>query len=144
MKKGPVGFMFAVTVFLYLFSFSFQAVGATFPEEGTTIKYIIPYGAGGGYDLLSRAFIPFLKKHLSWKRGEIVPMNETGAGGFTGCREIFFAKPDGHTIGIIRTDTVMFPQILGQVVKFDITKYTFSANLIIFHLLMQQVQNTHS
>lgn len=52
-------------------------------------------------------------------------MNETGAGGFTGCREIFFAKPDGHTIGIIRTDTVMFPQILGQVVKFDITKYTF-------------------
>ena len=125
MKKRPVRLMFAVSFFLFVFSFSFQALGATFPEEGTTIKYIIPYGAGGGYDLQSRNFIPFLKKYLPWKKGEIVPINETGAGGYTGCRELFFAKPDGYTIGIIRIDTVLMPQILGQVAKFDITKYTF-------------------
>ena len=123
MKKRFIRLMLAVSVFLFVFSF--QALGATFPEEGTTIKYIIPYGAGGGYDLQSRNFIPFLKKYLPWKKGEIVPINETGAGGYTGCRELFFAKPDGYTIGIIRTDTALWPQILGKVVKFDATNYTF-------------------
>lgn len=123
MKKRFITFMFAGSLFLLVFSF--QTLGATFPEEGSTIKYVIPYGAGGGYDLMSRSLIPFIKKYLPWKKGDIVPLNETGAGGYTGCREIFFAKPDGYTIGIIRTDTVLMPQILGQVAKFDLTKYTF-------------------
>jgi tripartite-type tricarboxylate transporter receptor subunit TctC len=76
-------------------------------------------------DLYPRTLQPFIKKYLPWKKGEVVMENMAGAESVTGSREIFFSKPDGYTIGTIQTRAVLFPQLLGQVAKFDLTKYTF-------------------
>ncbi|MEI9477247.1 MAG: tripartite tricarboxylate transporter substrate-binding protein, partial [Deltaproteobacteria bacterium] len=72
-----------------------------------------------------RALQPFLKKHLPWKKGEIVIENIPGAAGLTGSREIFYSNPDGYTIGTCYMRSALFPQLLGQTAKFDLTKYTF-------------------
>ena len=117
--------LLALGMLMFALSMPLLAFSATFPEEGKVIRFIIPYGPGGGMDLYPRTLQPFLKKHLPRKSGEVVMENIAGAESVTGSREIFFSKPDGYTLGIIQTRAVLFPQLLGQVVKFDLTKYTF-------------------
>ncbi len=101
------------------------ASSQTFPEEGKNIKFIIPFGPGGGMDLYPRTLLPFVKQYLPWKKGEFVPENQDAAAGITGSRLIFFAKPDGYTIGVMYTRAVLTPQLLGQAAKFDMSKYTY-------------------
>ncbi len=103
----------------------FQASSAAFPEEGRVIRFIVPNPPGGGMDLYPRTLMPFLKKHLPWKKGEIVVDNVIGAGGFTGSREIYYSKPDGYTLGIVMLRLVVIPQLLGQVAYFDSSRYSF-------------------
>src|SRR4030042_4146591 len=76
-------------------------------------------------DLYPRTLMPFVKKHLPWKKGEIVVDNVIGAGGFTGSREIYYSKPDGYTLGIVMLRLVVIPQLLGQVAYFDSSRYSF-------------------
>jgi len=103
----------------------FQASSAPFPEEGRVIRFIVPNPPGGGMDLYPRTLVPFLKKHLPWKKGEVVVENIIGAGGVTGSRALYFSKPDGYTIGIVMLKVIVIPQLLGQVASFDISQYTF-------------------
>ena len=79
---------------------------------------------------LSRSFLPFLKQYLPWKKGEIVPENQDAAAGITGSGLIYFSKPDGYTIGIVFTRSLVVPQILGQVAKFDIAKFTYLGQFV--------------
>jgi tripartite-type tricarboxylate transporter receptor subunit TctC len=118
------------TLFTLTISMPFKALSATFPEEGRNIRFIIPFGPGGGMDLTPRSLLPFLKQQLPWKKGEIVPENQDAAAGITGSREIYFSKPDGHTIGIVFSRSLVVPQLLGQVAKFDITKFTYLGQFV--------------
>jgi tripartite-type tricarboxylate transporter receptor subunit TctC len=117
--------LLGLILILFGLSAPYQAISAGYPEDGKVIRLIIPYGPGGGFDLYCRALQPFLKKYLPWKKGDIIIENDAGAGGVTGTRELYFAKPDGYTIGILQARAIIFPQMLGRVAKFDITKYTF-------------------
>ena len=126
MKRKMMGVLFVVSGFIFFsLLIPFQASSAGFPEEGRVIRFIVPNPPGGGMDLYPRTLMPFLKKHLPWKKGEIVVDNVIGAGGFTGSREIYYSKPDGYTLGIVMLRLVVIPQLLGQVAYFDSSRYTF-------------------
>ena len=66
--------------------------------DGNTIKWIIPYSPGGGYDEYGRLIAPFLEKHTG-ARVDIV--NLPGAGGMRGANELFTSPKNGLTIGLI-------------------------------------------
>lgn len=66
--------------------------------RGKTITWIVPYGAGGGFDLSSRLIAPYLEDALD---ATIVIQNEPGAGGLLGLNNLSRAEPDGLTIGIM-------------------------------------------
>ena len=127
MKKRRISTILLVASGLVLFTLSipFQAHSDVFPEDGKIIRFIVVTAAGGGMDADCRNLAPFLKKYLPWKKGEVVVENVTGAGGITGSRTLFMSKPDGYTIGHSYTRLMLFPQLLGQIAKFDITKFTF-------------------
>lgn len=127
MRRQMIGGLLGVgALILFVLSIPLEASSAAaFPEEGKIIQVIVPYPPGGGPDLYFRALQPFLKKYLPPQIGGVVIKNVVGGGGITGARELYFSKPDGYTIGVILTRTILFPQLLGQVVKFDMTKYTF-------------------
>lgn len=66
--------------------------------EGQTARWIVPFSAGGGYDVYSRLIRPFYEEALG---ARIVVENRSGAGGRLGARVLRDAEPDGLTLGII-------------------------------------------
>lgn len=61
------------------------------------IKYIVPFGAGGSTDALSRALTERLQQRLGQP---LVVENIGGVGGTIGMTRLARAEPDGYTIGL--------------------------------------------
>ena len=79
---------------------------ASYPADGD-ITVIIPRAAGGGTDTSARILCSLLQKGLKGSR--FVPVNKPAGGGLTGMTELAKAKPDGHTLGMVTVELVMFP-----------------------------------
>jgi tripartite-type tricarboxylate transporter receptor subunit TctC len=72
--------------------------------RGSTIAWIVPNSAGGGYDAYSRLTAPFLARALA---ADVAVRNVPGAGGLVGARTIIESRPDGRTIGIINASGLL-------------------------------------
>ena len=70
------------------------------------INMIVAYAPGGGTDIVARAMIPFLEKHLG-EGARINVLNKPGAGGDIGFAAIAAAPTDGYTFGFVNTPPVM-------------------------------------
>ena len=64
-----------------------------FPTRPITI--VVPYGAGGGSDQLTRAFAASFEKVVGVP---ITVVNKPGGGGVAGLSDFFAARPDGYTL----------------------------------------------
>lgn len=64
-----------------------------FPTED--IRYIIPFGEGGGTDTYAREMVPLMDDRLDVN---IAIENISGAASLRGTGEAFYEEPDGHTI----------------------------------------------
>jgi tripartite-type tricarboxylate transporter receptor subunit TctC len=67
----------------------------TYPDR--TIRFFVPFPAGGSTDAVARAMAPALEKILGQS---VVVENRAGAGGMLGVDAVAKAAPDGYTIGI--------------------------------------------
>jgi tripartite-type tricarboxylate transporter receptor subunit TctC len=88
------------------------------------ITFIVTYNAGGGFDLIARMLAPFLEKYLP-KKVNVVVKNVAGAGGTVGSIELYDAKADGYTIGLLDADTLAVAQVTGKMDKRDVRKMTW-------------------
>jgi len=66
--------------------------------EGRTLRWLVGYTAGGGYDAYARLLEPFLEKAT---RARIMIQNLPGAAGAVALRTLAAARPDGLTIAIL-------------------------------------------
>lgn len=66
--------------------------------EGKQVELVIPYDAGGGYDILARVVLPGLENALG---ATVVPVNKPGAGGLLAINQLTAAPADGSQIGIV-------------------------------------------
>jgi len=66
------------------------------------VTLVVPFGAGGGTDVVARAVAPRLSEVLGQ---QVVIENVGGAGGMTGANRVAQAAPDGYQIGIGVTGT---------------------------------------
>jgi tripartite-type tricarboxylate transporter receptor subunit TctC len=66
---------------------------AAYPERPVSI--VVPYGAGGGTDLLARLLASEMGTQLGQK---FIVENVPGAGGVVGTRRVMEAKADGYTL----------------------------------------------
>lgn len=85
--------------------------GALFAQSGypnRPIEVIVPAGAGGGTDVLARAFAEAAKKHLPQP---ITVVNRPGASGMIGHGEMINAKPDGYKLAIVFAEIVIVPHL---------------------------------
>lgn len=69
---------------------------STYPER--TVTVVCPWSPGGGTDRVSRFWAGALEKEFG---KPFVVVNRTGGAGAVGHFASAFAKPDGHTIGMI-------------------------------------------
>jgi tripartite-type tricarboxylate transporter receptor subunit TctC len=85
--------------------------GAAAFYDGRIIRWIIPYSPGGGYDKYGRLIAPYLEKYTG-ARVDIV--NLPGAGGMRGVNEIFNARNDGLTIGMMNGSALVANELAGM------------------------------
>lgn len=70
------------------------------------VELVVPYGAGGGTDVLARAFAEAARKHMSQS---ITVLNKPGASGAIGWQEVVNAKPDGYKLAVITVELTTLP-----------------------------------
>ncbi len=75
---------------------STASMAQSFPANPVTL--IVPFGAGGSTDLMTRALAAEMAKSL---KQEVVVVNKAGAGGTIGTAEVSAAKNDGYTAGML-------------------------------------------
>jgi tripartite-type tricarboxylate transporter receptor subunit TctC len=103
--------------------------GLVFAQEtffkGKTIRIIVPFAAGGGYDIYSRIMGRHMGKHIPGNPVFVVD-NMTGAGGLIGINHVYkIAKPDGLTIGT-PIGTMFVDQLIGKPgIEFDGRKFEY-------------------
>jgi tripartite-type tricarboxylate transporter receptor subunit TctC len=78
---------------------------------GKTIRWIVPFSPGGGYDTYSRLIEPFLEDALG---AEIVVDNVPGAGGLVAAKTLMDSEPDGLTIGLMNGPGLLVAALTGQ------------------------------
>jgi tripartite-type tricarboxylate transporter receptor subunit TctC len=78
---------------------------------GQTIRWIVPYGPGGSYDVYSRMLEGPFEKALG---AELVIHNETGASSLVGVTKLKDAPPDGLTVGIFNSPGLLAASATGE------------------------------
>jgi tripartite-type tricarboxylate transporter receptor subunit TctC len=129
-----------------------RAAAADAFYQGKTIKFVIGYPVGGGYDTYSRLVAAHLGKHLAG-RPSIIAVNMPGAVTIRATNYLFNEAPkDGTAIGMI-DQALYLNQILGSPqLRADATKFNWigrivgnSAVLFSWHLSpIRKIQDTFS
>jgi tripartite-type tricarboxylate transporter receptor subunit TctC len=111
-----------------------QAAKSGFDEKaiadfyrGKTVRIIVGFSAGGGYDQYSRLIARHLGKHLPGNPAVIVE-NMAGAGSIIAANHVFSAAPkDGTVVGNI-SGPIVLEQLFGTpAVQFDMAKFRYIA-----------------
>ena len=72
------------------------------------IQVIVPFPPGGVADLVGRPFTTALEKQL---KQPVVIVNKTGAGGAVGMQALAASKPDGYTLMVALSSTLVMPEV---------------------------------
>jgi tripartite-type tricarboxylate transporter receptor subunit TctC len=83
-----------------------------------SIKLIVPFAAGGVVDAVARQVAERIKPHL----GTVVVENIGGAGGTLGMGETARSKPDGYTLGLCNTSTMVINPTIMAKIPYDANK----------------------
>ncbi|MCF6506432.1 hypothetical protein E9549_03270 [Blastococcus sp. MG754426] len=90
--------------------------------EGENLDFVVPYDAGGGYDVYARALAPYLGECLG---AEVVVRNEPGAGSLLATNSTANAGPDERRIQITNSVGTASAQIAGaDGVMFDMSEFS--------------------
>ncbi|MBI3065612.1 MAG: hypothetical protein HYY82_11845 [Deltaproteobacteria bacterium] len=124
-----------LTIALLLLPASASAAAADDFYKGKSIRIVVGFSAGGGFDTYARAIARHMSKHIPGQPA-IVVENMTGAGSLIAANHLFkVAKPDGLTIGHF-IGGLFLGQVLGQKgVEFDARKFEFIGAPITDHVV---------
>lgn len=78
--------------------------------RGRTIKLVVGYGPGGGYDTLARVIAPYLEQQTG---ATVVVENRPGGGGLVALNQVFQGETDGLTIMLVNGQAAVLAQLLG-------------------------------
>ncbi|HEY7386861.1 MAG TPA: tripartite tricarboxylate transporter substrate-binding protein [Beijerinckiaceae bacterium] len=88
--------------------------------QGKTVRIVVGYGAGGGYDIYARMIAPYLAKVLGTT---VIVENQPGAGGLTALANLYNAPPDGLNMMLVNGAGAALAQLVGHSgVRYDLAK----------------------
>src|SRR5580698_10239746 len=92
--------------------------------RGKTIRMLIAYGPGGGYDLYARLVAEFLPRHLPGNP-TILPENMPGAGSFVAAKYMAEVAPkDGTVLGSL-AQTLALDSAVGGPAKVNAANFHY-------------------
>jgi len=113
----------AVGALAFAAAFTSTPAAAEVSFKGKTVTIVVPFKEGGGSDVLSRLFQPFLARHLPGSP-KVIVYNRPGGGATKGSN--YFerkAKPDGLTVVAVSTSSMTSQALGGGKAKYDIRKW---------------------
>lgn len=135
--KKLLSVIVAVTLFVCLAGFERLQAAERFPAKPITV--VIPLEAGSDADLVTR---PWMEKAGPILGKPLVAVNKPGAGLTIGMREIYNAKPDGHTIGV--TNVTIFTSKMQGFFPYDYKDFTHLGYFISqYPLLFASTKSKH-
>ena len=94
---------------------------------GKTVRFVVGFGPGGGYDAYARMLAPYLSKNLG---ATVIVENRPGAGGLLALNGVSAAPPEGLTMMIVNGTGAAFAQLTDQQgARFDLGKLGYLATL---------------
>ncbi len=97
--------------------------------KGKTVKFMVGYRAGGGYDTTTRLVARHLVNHIPGKPAVTVE-NMPGAGSLRLVNYIYNVAPkDGSLIGVFSSAAVLEPLLGNKSAKFDASKFTWVGSM---------------
>ena len=91
--------------------------------QGKTIRFIVGYAPGGGYDTYTRAVTRYIGRHIPGNPSVVVE-NMEGAGSLLAANYMFNkAEPDGLTVGNFNSGMVTQQALDARGVRFDARKF---------------------
>jgi tripartite-type tricarboxylate transporter receptor subunit TctC len=106
---------------------------ARYPDK--PMRWVIPYAAGGGTDVIARPIAQRLSEALGQS---IVYENRGGGGGLIGAEFVARAAPDGYTFLVAAGNTHVFATLLNEKIGYDpvrdfapITKFDTTPNILV-------------
>lgn len=101
------------------------AAGTADFYEGKTIRILVGFAAGGGFDTYSRTIARHIGRHIPGNPAVFVE-NMTGAGGLIAANHIYrVAKPDGLTIANVIGDLFMGQRLGRPGIEFDALRFEY-------------------
>ena len=122
-KKALLGFITVSFVFVLAACGGNASSGGDESFPSKNINFVVPYGAGGGFDAVSRMIAPYWEEALD-NKVNIVIDNQPGGGGNTGLGAVYNAQPDGHTVAIINLPGNVVNQLLDQA-TYDLNEFEY-------------------
>jgi len=97
--------------------------------RGKTLRMLIGYGPGGGYDIYGRLVAEFLPRHLAGNP-TIITQNMPGAGSFVAAKYIYDVAPkDGTVLGSL-AQTLALDSMTNTSAKLDVGKMPYIGRLV--------------
>jgi len=93
-----------------------QARAQEWPQH--TIRVIVPFGAGGGADIIGRIIAQSLQEKLGQP---VVVENRPGAGGTLGNEAVARADRDGYTLGVMTAGQII-AAVMSKSLRYDALK----------------------
>lgn len=96
--------------------------GAEF-YKGKTVRLIVGYGPGGGYDAYARMLVPHLAKRIN---ATVIVENRPGGGGLNALAALVREPGDGLRIQLLNAESSVLAQAIGRAEnRFDLRKLIF-------------------
>ncbi|OZI72063.1 Bug family tripartite tricarboxylate transporter substrate binding protein [Bordetella genomosp. 12] len=119
-----------------LLAFAALSIAATASAQNwpnQPIRWIVPYPAGGGADVVARTVASGLEKPLGQT---IVVENRPGAATIIGATAIAQAEPNGYMVGTADSGTLAFNPSLYSKLSYDPAKFSYVGGIARFPLLL--------
>jgi tripartite-type tricarboxylate transporter receptor subunit TctC len=97
--------------------------------RGKTLRMLIGYGPGGGYDIYGRLVAEFLPKHLPGNP-TIVTQNMPGAGSFVAAKYIYDVAPKDGTVFGSLAQTLALDSLTNANAKVDVGKMPYLGRVV--------------
>ncbi len=97
--------------------------------KGKTLRMLIGYGPGGGYDLYGRLVAEFLPRHIPGNP-MIVPQNMPGGGSFVAAKFMYEAAPKDGTVFGSLAQTLALDSMTNMTIKLDATKFSYLGRVV--------------
>ena len=123
------GVVVGVVAAILLSAVPARAQGVADFYRGKTLRMLIGYGPGGGYDIYGRLVAEFLPRHLPGNPS-IIAQNMPGAGSFVAAKYMYDVAPkDGTVLGSL-AQTLALDSMTNANAKVDVAKMPYVGRVV--------------